>query len=237
LSKIVKNKQLINNIETTFSKNIVIDTINLIFQHLSEIKSVSFEKLIFLLVSIRYKKYDNWKIVLKQYNGYISLLNKKDSNGYKPINFKSMTGCLHQLKNIYNFMTYFSDVEFENILDESIKGTSNYLLANLNENNTKLIMIVINNCSKMGLLDTSNIEKVEKVIISKIDEISASDFIGVLYSFCKNKCGSEPFYQVLEAKCRKIIMEMNKNDINPFVLSMIAKSKFISFTIPSKLYF
>jgi len=148
-----------------------------------------------------------------------------------------MTGCLNQLKNIYNFMTYFSDVEFENILDESIKGTSNYLLANLNENNTKLIMIVINNCSKMGLLDTSNIEKVEKVIISKIDEISASDFIGVLYSFCKNKCGSEPFYQVLEAKCRKIIMEMNKNNINPFVLSMIAKSKFVSLTIPSKLYF
>jgi len=143
------------------------------------------------------------------------------------MNFKSIVMCLSQFKNVHSFLTYFTDVDFENLLDKAIKESADYLLKNLdsNENSTKLITMVVNNCSRMGLLDSNNIHSVEKVIIKRMDEILPSDFIGILYSFCKNKSGSEGFYQVLEIKCRKIIMETNKENINPFVISMISKSK------------
>jgi len=151
----------------------------------------------------------------------------KSDSDYRPMNFKSIVMCLSQFKNVHSFLTYFTDVDFENLLDKAIKESADYLLKNLdsNENSTKLITMVVNNCSRMGLLDSNNIHSVEKVIIKRMDEILPSDFIGILYSFCKNKSGSEGFYQVLEIKCRKIIMETNKENINPFVISMISKSK------------
>ena len=124
----------------------------------------------------------------------------KSDSDYRPMNFKSIVMCLSQFKNVHSFLTYFTDVDFENLLDKAIKESADYLLKNLdsNENSTKLITMVVNNCSRMGLLDSNNIHSVEKVIIKRMDEIIPSDFIGILYSFCKNKSGSEGFYQVLE---------------------------------------
>ncbi len=137
----------------------------------------------------------------------------------------SLSKCLFQFKDVYNFLTFFSDVEFEKLLDQAIKSTSEYLLKSLQDTrNTTSILQVVNTCSRMGLIDTNNVAKVEKAIIPRIAKLRHEDFVGLMYSFSKNKYGSEGLYTIFETKCRSIIMGSNKESISPYVISMITKS-------------
>lgn len=187
------NKQIQEKIKIVFGKNEIIDTFNLIFRHLPNLRESAFEKLINIMTKIQYKDYNVWKRVLRQYILYLSLNN----TDYQPLRINYIAIILSYLKNNYKMLTFSSDTELEKLIEKAIKQSNDHLLENIQKASIKDVIILVSSISKLGLLDENNSLIIENYLIPKMKELAAMDFINILYCFCKNKCASEKFYKVL----------------------------------------
>jgi len=111
------DKKMKKKIKDVFSRNEVIDSLNLIMKHINDLKSNDMAKFINILIKIDYSNFENWKKILKQYIMYLSLITKD----YRPLENKDVVQTLNNLKNMYNFLPYLSDEEIQTLLDRAIK--------------------------------------------------------------------------------------------------------------------
>jgi hypothetical protein len=218
------DKKLKKRLKEVFSRNEVIDSLNLIMRHITDLKSSELVKFINVLIKTDYSNFDNWKKILKQYIMYLSLL----TTDYKPLHNKDVVQIMTHLKNMYNFLPYLSDEEIQSLLERAIKESIDYVIKNIHTLELKHVATTITTMSKLGLLDEEVCRKIESFLCELIfeDKISDSDFANILFCIYKSKCASEELMNILEKNCERIIDFYNKNPsrIDPFVVTMITKA-------------
>ena len=222
----INNKIVQDNIRTVFGRNEIIDAFNLIFRHLPNLKSSAFEKLINIMTKVNYQDNEIWKRVLRQYLLYLSLL-KTD---YQPLKIEYIALILSHLKNNFKMLTFSSDTELEKLIEKAINKSLEYLLDNINKAQIQDVIILVSSISKLGLLDENNSLIIENYLTPKMQQIDDKGFINLLYCFCKNKCASDKFYNVLginyyntASRSEAIILKSEGDKLNPFLISQIAK--------------
>jgi hypothetical protein len=212
-----------------FNQNEVIDSISLVLKHISDLKSGEMEKFINVLIKIQYSNFDNWKIILRQYVLYISLL---DTN-YQPLRDKDVCQILHHLKNMYNYLPYTADKEVQTLLDKSINDSINYLIKTFDGLQITHYGKTLSAISKLGLLDEQMCKNLEYILIPKLKNnlIPGNIFVNILFCIYKNNCASENLIRHLEKYCEMILDRYNEDmsKFNPYVVAMIAKSLYYGF--------
>jgi hypothetical protein len=216
---IENNKHIQEKVRIFFSKNEIIDVLNLIFRHLPNLKASSYEKLFNLLTKIKYKDFEVWKKILRQYLLYLSLSN----TNYQPLKFNYICIILSYLRVNYSMLTFSSDPELEKLIEKSIKQSNEHLITNIKKASPKDVAIIVNSLSKLGLLDENNSKIIENHIYPLIRDLDNSDFTNILYCFCRNKLGSDKFYHVLSKRSEEIILSNIGIKLNSFITSQIAK--------------
>ena len=218
------DKKLKKRLKEVFARNEVIDSINLVMRHITDLKSSDLVKFINVLVKIDYSNFENWKKILKQYIMYLSLL----TTDYKPLLNKDVVQIMTHLKNMYNFLPYLSDEEIQSLLERAIKESIEYVIKNIHTLELRHVATTITTMSKLGLLDEEVCRKFESFLCELIfdDKISDPDFANILFCIYKSKCASEQLMNILEKNCERLIDFYSKNPkrIDPFVVTMITKS-------------
>jgi hypothetical protein len=220
--KFKKNSRRIEqNVKQIFSSNIIKDSINLIMRHLTSIRSSELEKFINLLIRTKYSNFNNWKLILKQYITYMSLL----ETNYQPLRNKDVVQILHHLKNIYTFLPYDADKEIQTFIERAIKESITYLIKNLEKMNNEEMGSIINSISKLGYLDEHNCSKIEKTLMTMLEEIPPYQFVSILFCICRNRCASNDFLKKLEDVSESILDSYLKDtsETSSYVVAMIAK--------------
>jgi hypothetical protein len=221
-------KHKITNDEQKFqdfmSSNMGIDTISIILHNIPYLNSSSYEKLINFLVKIKYKNNNNWITILKEYLRCLDILNKH----YQPLSNKHVAQILSYLKDMYKYLPYSTENELLELLDKSISGSIAYLMNNLHDMYPENFVLLINSLSKLGLMDESNSKIIEKVLTERLQDIPYALFCNILYSIFRTRSASESFNLKLEKITNFILDDFlsNKAEIDPFVITMIAKCKF-----------
>lgn len=184
-------------------------------------KTSGFEKLINILVKIKYTNGENWKIILRQYILYLTLLN----TSYQPLTGKHISQILYHIKHLNSFITYSAEVELLTLLDKALKDSVTYLLKNINEIDLDSLNLVINSISKLGLLDEENTRIIEKQISPLLDKLPHSTLANIQFCVFKNRCGSESFHKKFENINIKILDDYESLDIQlePHIVTMIIK--------------
>ena len=224
-------------LKAIFSKNEIIETISIILKHVSDLKEGQLEKFINILIKIQYSNFENWKIILRQYILYISLL---DTN-YQPLRDKDICQILHHLKNMYSFLPYTSDQEIQNLLERAIKESVNYLIKKFDDLKIEFYGKTLTAISKLGLLDDEVCKKVEKNLIYKLkDELIPADvFANIFFCIIRNRCASENFMVHLSKYCDRIMNMYLKDSgmVSPYVVALISKSLYYGYKVGDKILF
>jgi len=223
-----------HTIKEIFSKNEVIDTITIILKHISDLKESELEKFINILIKIKYSNFENWKIILRQYVLYISLL---DTN-YQPLRDKDICQILHHLKNMNNFLPYTSDEEIQNLLERAIKDSVNYLIKRFEGLKIEYYGKTLTAISKLGLLDDEVCKKLETNLIYKLKDhmIPGDVFSNILFCIIRNRCASENLLRHLMNYCDKIMDSYLRDPalIDPYVVALICKSIYYGYKFGDK---
>jgi hypothetical protein len=213
------NPEIEEKINKIFKSNDVIDTLHIIIRHISDIKTSGFEKLINLLVKIKYLNQEHWKIILSQYLMYLSIV----QTHYQPLDNRHITQILAHLKDMYKYLPFESDKELLQVLDRSISESINHLFKYLDQMNPEYFVITINSISKLGLMDETNTRNIENIMTDKLKDMPDNYFANILFSTFRNRCASESLYNILEQRCISVLESYKKGKGDTFVVTMIAK--------------
>ncbi len=227
------DKKMKKKIKDVFSRNEVIDSLQLIMKHINDLKSNDMAKFINILIKIDYSNFENWKKILKQYIMYLSLITKE----YRPLENKDVVQTLNNLKNMYNFLPYLSDEEIQTLLDRAIKESIQYIIKNITNLKLKDVATTITSMSKLGMLDEEVCRKIEGFLINVCqNEISDADFANILFCLFKSKTASETLVKILEKKSESIIDYYTKNPkyLDTHSVTMILKSFYYGYRTESK---
>jgi hypothetical protein len=207
------------------SSNVAIDTMSIILHNIHFLNSTSYEKLINFLVKIEYKNNNNWIKILKEYLTCLDILSKS----YQPLSIKHVTQILSHLKEMYKYLPYTTEKELLELLDKSISNSITFLMNNIDDMYPENFVLLINSLSKLGLLDESNAKRIEKALVTKLQDIPYNLFCNILYSICRNRSVGESFYQKLEKITNFILDDYTGGTVqlDPFVLTMIAKCNYL----------
>lgn len=208
--KIKKNKKLEKKVSEVFSSNEIIDSLNLIVRHLGDLKLQELDRLINILVKVKYSNFENWKKILRQFLLSITLL---DTGYTKPTEKKRVVQILQRLKEIYEFLPFKSDQEIQTLLERSIEESVNFLLRNFNTMDTKAISSTLSSIGKLGLLNEEVCRKIEEPLIDIITDENIEDleFSKIFFSIYKNRCPSSKLRNAFEKKIGFIINRYAKN--------------------------
>jgi hypothetical protein len=204
------------------SSNMGIDTMAIILHHIHFLNSSSYEKLINFLVKIKYRNNNNWVKILNEYLVYLDILSKS----YQPMANKHVAQILSHLKEMYRYLPYSTERELLELLDKSISGSVTYLLKNIDHMYPENFVLLINSLSKLGLLDENNIKLIERALTMKLQDIPYSLFCNILHSIFRHRGANESLYLKLEKITNFILDDYGTSEIDPFVVTMIAKCKF-----------
>jgi hypothetical protein len=217
------------NIEKYFSDNIITEAFTIIIRNRDQLNSPNFEKLINILIKIKYQNIRNWKLIL---NHYLIFLNnvEKTAIPYRTSKFeRQISQILFHLKNIYDILPVHEDKELEELIDKSIKNTINFLLNNLEKAEPETVNMLLVSTIKLGYLDDQMYRKLEKPLKIHLNSLSDDKFPLLLSSFFKNRAGTEAFITLLENRAERIIDKFlsNKKSIDTYAVSNIAQGNYV----------